>query len=196
MDAFLVSTAVVAVAEIGDKTQLLALMLTVRFGRPAPIIAGILIATLANHAAAAWLGSSVAGLIGTSSQRWIIGASFLVMAAWVLVPDRADEGDGWTKRFGAFGTTLVSFFLVEIGDKTQIATIALAARYHAILWVTAGTTLGMMLANVPVVLLGRLAAARLPLKAMRITAAVVFVLLALVTFFEPMATVAAGMLAR
>ena len=196
MDAFLVSTVVVAVAEIGDKTQLLALMLTLRFSKPAPIILGILIATLANHAAAAWLGSSVAGLISPTSQRWIVGASFLMMAVWVLVPDRTDDAERWTNRFGAFGTTLVSFFLVEIGDKTQIATIALAARYHAVLWVTAGTTLGMMLANVPVVLLGRLAAARLPLKAMRITAAVAFTVLAVATLFEPVAAVVARFLAR
>ena len=112
------------------------------------------------------------------------------------VPDRTDDAERWTNRFGAFGTTLVSFFLVEIGDKTQIATIALAARYHAVLWVTAGTTLGMMLANVPVVLLGRLAAARLPLKAMRITAAVAFTVLAVATLFEPVAAVVARFLAR
>jgi len=196
VEAFLVSTAVVAIAEIGDKTQLLALMLSARFGKPAPIILGILIATLANHAVAAWLGSSVAGLVGTTGQRWIVGASFLAMAAWVLVPDRADEGDGRWERFGAFGTTLVSFFLAEIADKTQVATIALAARYHAILWVTAGTTLGMLLANVPVVLLGRMAAARLPMPSIRIAAAVAFAVLAVATLFEPLATVVAWTLAR
>ena len=196
MDTFLVSAAVVALAEIGDKTQLLALMLSARFRKPIPIITGMLFATLANHAAAAWLGLSVSGLVGPAWQRWILGVSFLAMAIWVLVPDRADGANRWSGRLGAFGTTLVSFFLLEIGDKTQVATVALAARYHAILFVTAGTTVGMLLANVPVVLLGRLAADRLPMKAIRMTAAAAFALLACATLYEPVAMVVEGALNR
>jgi putative Ca2+/H+ antiporter (TMEM165/GDT1 family) len=192
LDVFLLSTAVVAVAEIGDKTQLLALMLVCRFGKPAPIIAGIALATLANHAAAALVGFSAANLIDEASLRWIVGLSFFAMAAWALVPDKADERSGWYDRLGAFGATLISFFLVEIGDKTQIATVALAARYDAMVWVTAGTTLGMLVANVPVVLLGKMAAERLPLKAIRIGAALVFAILGIATLFEPLSAVIAG----
>lgn len=196
VDVFLISTAVVAVAEIGDKTQLLALMLVARFGKPAPIIAGIALATLVNHAAAALLGASAATLIEGASLRWIIGASFLAMAAWALVPDKMGEGSGRCDRLGAFGATLVSFFLVEIGDKTQIATVALAARHDAILWVAAGTTLGMLAANAPVVMLGKLAADRLPLKAIRIGAAAVFAVLGAVTLYEPMISLISGAMAR
>lgn len=196
MDVFLISTAVVAVAEIGDKTQLLALMLVARFGKPIPIIVGIALATLVNHAAAAFLGSSAAGLIDAAGLRWIVGASFLAMAAWALVPDKMGERNGWCDRFGACGATLVSFFLVEIGDKTQIATVALAARHDAILWVTAGTTLGMLVANAPVVMLGKLAADRLPLKAIRIGAAAVFAVLGVVTLYEPVISLISGPAAR
>lgn len=192
LDAFLISTAVVTVAEIGDKTQLLALMLVARFAKPAPIIAGIAAATLANHAAAAYAGASAASLLEGSGLRWAIGLSFLAMAAWALIPDKADERSRRCDELGAFGATLVSFFLVEIGDKTQIATVALAARHEEIFWVTAGTTLGMLAANVPVVLLGKLAAERLPLKAIRIGAAAVFAALAAVTLYEPVAAAIAG----
>jgi putative Ca2+/H+ antiporter (TMEM165/GDT1 family) len=196
LDAFLVSTVAVAVAEIGDKTQLLALMLVVRFARPVPILVAILIATLANHAAAALVGASAADLIGETALRWGVGLSFLAIAAWVLVPDRADRGIGWCERLGVFGTALVTFFLAEMGDKTQIATIVLAARYDTILWVTAGTTLGMMLANLPVVVIGGMAAGRLPLPAVRVAAAATFALLGIVALFEPVSDVVAAALAR
>lgn len=196
LDAFLVSTVAVAVAEIGDKTQLLALMLVARFARPAPILFAILIATLANHAAAALVGASVVDWIGESALRWGVGLSFLVIAAWVLVPDQDDRGIGWCERLGVFGTSLVTFFLAEIGDKTQIATIVLAARYDTILWVTAGTTLGMMLANLPVVVIGGMAAGRLPLPAVRVVAAATFALLGIMALFEPVSGMVAAALAR
>jgi len=196
LDAFLVSTVAVAVAEIGDKTQLLALMLVARFARPAPILFAILIATLANHAAAALVGASVVDWIGESALRWGVGLSFLVIAAWILVPDQGDRGIGWCERLGVFGTSLVTFFLAEIGDKTQIATIVLAARYDTILWVTAGTTLGMMLANLPVVVIGGMAAGRLPLPAVRVVAAATFALLGIMALFEPVSGMVAAALAR
>ena len=196
MDAFLVSTVAVAVAEIGDKTQLLALLLVARFARPAPILSAILIATLANHAAAALVGASAVDLIGETALRWGVGLSFFAIAAWILVPDQSDRGIGWCERLGVFGTALVTFFLAEIGDKTQIATIVLAARYDTILWVTAGTTLGMMLANLPVVVIGGMAAGRLPLPAVRVVAAATFALLGIVALFEPVSGVVAAALAR
>lgn len=177
MEAFLVSTGLVAVAEIGDKTQLLALVLAARYRRPLPIILGILCATLANHALAAWAGGLAASWIGPEALRWILGISFLAMAAWCLVPDKADDPPSGAAGAGAFIATLMAFFLVEIGDKTQIATVALAARFDSILLVTAGTTLGMMLANVPVVIFGDAIAKRLPLRAIRIVAASIFVAL-------------------
>lgn len=192
MDVFLVSTAVVAVAEIGDKTQLLALMLVARFAKPLPIIGGIAAATLVNHAGAALLGASAASLLDGDSLRWIIGASFLAMAVWALIPDTGGEDSRWCDRLGAFGATLVCFFLVEIGDKTQVATVALAARHDAVLWVTAGTTLGMLLANAPVVLAGKLAAERLPLRAIRFGAAAVFAVLGIVTLYGPLSGVLSG----
>jgi putative Ca2+/H+ antiporter (TMEM165/GDT1 family) len=161
-----------------------------------PILAAILIATLANHAAAALVGASAADLIGATALRWGVGLSFLTIAAWVLVPDRADRGIGWCDRLGVFGTALVTFFLAEMGDKTQIATIVLAARYDTILWVTAGTTLGMMLANLPVVVIGGMAAGRLPLPAVRVAAAATFALLGIVALFEPVSDVVAAALAR
>ena len=196
MDAFLVSTVAVAGAEIGDKTQLLALLLVARFARPAPILSAILIATLANHAAAALVGASAVDLIGETALRWGVGLSFFAIAAWILVPDQSDRGIGWCERLGVFGTALVTFFLAEIGDKTQIATIVLAARYDTILWVTAGTTLGMMLANLPVVVIGGMAAGRLPLPAVRVVAAATFALLGIVALFEPVSGVVAAALAR
>ena len=167
MEALLTSTAVVALAEIGDKTQLLAIILATRFKRPWPVIGGILVATLANHFLAALLGEQVANLLDGHWFRYAVALSFIAMAAWTLVPDRADEGPQSDARFGAFLTTLVAFFLVEMGDKTQIATIALGARFHSVLPVMAGTTLGMMLANVPAVFLGEALIARVPLGVVR-----------------------------
>lgn len=175
MDAFLISTAVVAVAEIGDKTQLLALVLAARFRKPLPIILGILIATLANHGLAAWLGALVADWLGGEILRWILGLSFLAMAGWMLIPDKVDDDDTTTSnRFGPFLATLIAFFLLEIGDKTQIATVALSAKFDHLLFVTAGTTLGMMLANVPAVLLGEVAAKKVPLALVHGIAAAIF----------------------
>lgn len=176
MNAFLVSTGVVALAEIGDKTQLLALLLAATFRRPLPIIAGIFFATLANHGFAGAIGQWLTRIVSPDVMRWILGLSFLAMAAWTLVPDKLDDRKR-SPRFGAFLTTLVAFFLVEIGDKTQVATIALAARYDALVAVVLGTTLGMMIANVPAVMLGNLGAEKLPVRAIHIAAAVLFALL-------------------
>jgi Ca2+/H+ antiporter, TMEM165/GDT1 family len=177
LEALLISTGVVALAEIGDKTQLLALLLAARFRAPLPIILGILVATLANHGLAGAAGAWVAAQIDPTWMRWILGLSFLAMAAWILVPDDPDEGVSASTRLGVFGTTVVAFFLLEMGDKTQIATVALAARYDDLLAVVAGTTLGMMLANVPAVLLGEVAAHKLPLDWIRRVAAALFAVL-------------------
>lgn len=177
MEAFLISTAVVGLAEIGDKTQLLSLLLAARFQRPLPIICGILFATTANHAAAGLAGSVFGNLFDGPWLRWMLALSFLGVAVWALFPDRL-EGGAASGRSGAFLTTLCAFFLAEIGDKTQIATIGLAARFAQFYPVVLGTTLGMMLANIPVVLLGDRAAGRLPVRAIRIAAAVVFAALA------------------
>ena len=177
MEAFLVSTGIVVLAEMGDKTQLLALVLAARYRRPVPVILGILVATLANHALAAWLGAEVAGAIGRDALRWILGLSFLAMAAWTLIPDKLEEEKPQSARLGAFAATLVAFFLVEMGDKTQIATAALAARYDSIAAVVAGTTLGMMLADAPVVYFGERILRRVPAKTLRRVAAASFALL-------------------
>jgi putative Ca2+/H+ antiporter (TMEM165/GDT1 family) len=185
MEAFFVSVALVAVAEIGDKTQLLALMLAARYRKPVAIIIGIFCATLANHALAAWVGAEVAKLIGADAMRWILGATFIVMAGWCLIPDKANEGPQLARRAGAFFATLVAFFLLEIGDKTQIATVALAARFHSLAMVTAGTTVGMLLANVPVVLFGGAIAKRLPIKIVHAVAALLFLALGLAAFLMP-----------
>jgi Ca2+/H+ antiporter, TMEM165/GDT1 family len=182
MEAFLVSTGVVALGEMGDKTQLLAIILAARFRKPLPIVLGILVATLVNHAAAAWIGAWVAQAMGPQLLRWVVGGSFLAVAAWMLVPDKLDEGDHPDRlRWGVFGTTLVAFFLAEMGDKTQIATVALAARYHDLLPVVAGTTLGMMLANVPAVFLGDRLARRLSMRLVHGIAAFIFALLGVLT---------------
>jgi len=175
MEAFLVSTGIVALAEMGDKTQLLALILAARFKKPWPIVAGILVATLANHALAGAAGAWVSTLISPQTLRWILEASFLAMAAWMLVPDKveADE-DGKSPRHGVFLTTVLVFFLAEMGDKTQIATVMLAARYDAIVGVVAGTTLGMMLANAPAVWLGERVTRLVPLRAVHIVSAIIF----------------------
>lgn len=177
VEAFLVSTGIVALAEIGDKTQLLALVLAARFRRPVPIILGILVATLVNHALAGAAGAWVASAIGPVAMRWILGISFIAMAVWMLVPDSIDDEKEAAPRFGVFGTTLVAFFLLEMGDKTQIATVALAAKYDALAAVVAGTTLGMMLANVPAVLLGEVAARKLPMRLVHGIAATIFLVL-------------------
>ena len=179
MDALLVSILTVALAEIGDKTQLLALLLAARYRKPWPIIAGILAATLVNHAVSAWAGAWLASLLSPAVLRWIVVALFLAVAAWALVPDKLEDKDAPQPRTGPFLATLVAFFLVEIGDKTQVATIVLAARYSPLWQVVTGTTIGMLLANVPVVLLGARFADRLPLQAARWTAAAVFAALAL-----------------
>jgi putative Ca2+/H+ antiporter (TMEM165/GDT1 family) len=177
MEAFLVSTGVVALAEIGDKTQLLALVLAARFRKPLPIVLGILVATLANHALAGAAGAWIASVVGPAAMRWILGLSFVAMALWTLVPDEYEEDQQTASRFGVFGTTLVAFFLVEMGDKTQIATVALAARYSSLAGVVAGTTCGMMLANVPAVLLGEVAARKLPMRLVHAIAAAIFLAL-------------------
>jgi len=175
MEAFLVSTGIVALAEMGDKTQLLALILAARFKKPWPIVAGILVATLVNHALAGAAGAWVTTLISPQMLRWILGASFLAMAAWMLVPDKLDAGeDEKPPRYGVFLTTVLVFFLAEMGDKTQIATVMLAARYDAIVGVVAGTTLGMMLANAPVVWLGERVTRLVPLRAVHIVSAIIF----------------------
>lgn len=177
MQAFLASTAVVAIAEIGDKTQLLALVLAARFRRPVPIVLGILLATLANHALAGALGAWVSSLVSPQILRWLLGASFIAIAVWALIPDTLETDGAPAKPHGAFLTTLVAFFLVEIGDKTQVATVVLAVKYQALVSVVLGTTLGMMIANVPAVLLGSAAATRLPLRLIRGVAAALFALL-------------------
>ena len=179
MEALLVSTGVVALAEIGDKTQLLALLLTARFRSPWPIVAGIFVATLANHAFASAVGAWLMTLVGPEAMRWILGMSFIAMAAWTLIPDSAPDEKSATPRYGVFLTTLVAFFLVEMGDKTQIATVALAAQFHSIVFVVLGTTLGMLLANVPVVFAGEALMRRVPLTAVRIVAALSFLALGL-----------------
>ena len=174
MDAFLVATGIVALAEIGDKTQLLAFLLAARFRRPLPIILGIFVATLLNHAFAAAVGALVSELLGPSVMRWVLGLSFLGMAVWTMIPDHIDEADAALPRFGVFMTTLLAFFLAEMGDKTQVATVALAARYTEIAAVVAGTTLGMMLANVPAVLFGERIANKVPLTLVHGIAALIF----------------------
>jgi putative Ca2+/H+ antiporter (TMEM165/GDT1 family) len=181
VEAFLVSTMVVGLAEIGDKTQILSLVLAARFLRPVPIIFGILFATLANHAAAGLAGMFFGSLLTGPWMRWVLGISFLSVAVWALFPDKYEGSDKAISRSGAFTTTLVAFFLAEIGDKTQIATIGLAARFEAFYPVVIGTTLGMMLANIPAVLVGDRAAGKLPVRAIRIAAAVVFAALGVLT---------------
>lgn len=181
MDAFLVSTGIVALAEVGDKTQLLAFILAAKFRKPWPIIAGILIATLANHGFAGALGAWVTTLMGPDTLRWVLGVSFIAMAVWTLIPDKFDEEDAKLARFGAFGTTLIAFFLAEMGDKTQVATVALAAQYQNLALVVAGTTVGMMIANVPAVILGGRIADRMPVRLVHGIAALIFAILGVAT---------------
>ncbi len=172
----LVSAGLVAIAEIGDKTQLLAMLLAARFRKPLPIIAGIFIATIFNHALAAWVGMVAGDFLNGPWMKWVLGIAFIAFGAWALIPDKFEDKDAPRDKAGAsiFITTVVAFFLVEMGDKTQVATVALAARFHQVLWVAVGTTVGMMIANVPAVFLSQAAADRLPLKYIRWAAAAAF----------------------
>ncbi|TWI60516.1 putative Ca2+/H+ antiporter (TMEM165/GDT1 family) [Pseudoduganella lurida] len=181
MEAFLVSTGIVALAEIGDKTQLLAFVLATQFRRPLPIVAGIFVATVVNHFCAAAVGTWLTELMGPNVLRWILGLGFIAMAAWIMVPDEIDEDDKPSGNHGVFVATLIAFFLAEMGDKTQIATVALAARFDDMASVVMGTTLGMMLANVPAVYLGRKAATAVNLKLVHGIAAAIFVVLGIAT---------------
>lgn len=173
LHAFFVSTGIVALSEMGDKTQLLALLLATHFKRPLPIIAGIFVATVVNHLFAGALGGWLTHVIGANGLRWILGLSFLGMAAWMLIPDKLENSTP-SPRYGAFVTTVITFFLAEMGDKTQVATIALAARYQSLLWVVAGTTLGMMLADVPAVWFGEWINKHVPVKVVHVIAAIIF----------------------
>ena len=175
--AFLVSTGVVALAEIGDKSQWLVLALTARFARPLPIILGIFSATVANHSLAGAAGAWLAPLIGPGTIRWILGVTFLSMGVWALLPERREKAPAPIPRWGVFGTMLVTFFLMEMGDKTQIATMALAASYGSVYAVVAGSTLGILLADVPVVFLGAVAAKELPLRSLRRLAPGIFLVI-------------------
>jgi putative Ca2+/H+ antiporter (TMEM165/GDT1 family) len=178
IEALLVSTGVVALAEIGDKTQLLALLLAARFRKPWPIVAGILAATLLNHALAGLLGAWITSWLSPGVLRWVLGVSFLAMAAWTLIPDKIEDDEAqFASRLGVFGATFVSFFLAEMGDKTQIATVAMAAQYAQVQAVVAGTTLGMLIANVPVVFAGDRLAQRIPMQWVHRAAAALFALL-------------------
>jgi Ca2+/H+ antiporter, TMEM165/GDT1 family len=178
LEAFLVSTGIVALAEMGDKTQLLSLVLAARFRKPWPIAWGILVATLFNHALAGAVGAWVTRWLGPDVLRWVLGGSFIAMAIWMLIPDKLDEDDAQAApRFGVFGATLIAFFLAEMGDKTQVATVMLAAQYKAWAAVVAGTTLGMMLANVPVVWFGERITRRVPIRLVHAIGAAIFLVL-------------------
>ena len=180
MEAFFLSTGIVALAEMGDKTQLLSLALAARFRKPWPIVLGILAATLANHALAGAVGSWVTTVLGPEVLRWVLGLSFVAMAAWMLVPDKLDDGPAAdAPRLGVFGTTALAFFLAEMGDKTQIATVALAAQYQPWAAVVAGTTLGMLIANAPVVWFGDRLVKRVPIRAVHVVSALIFLALGL-----------------
>ena len=185
MDAFLISTGVVALAEIGDKTQLLAFILATRFKKPVPIIAGILMATLVNHGLAGALGTWITAMIDPFIMQWVLGVSFIAMAIWTLIPDNIEEEETQIAlKLGVFGATLVTFFIAEMGDKTQIATVALAAHYGSPVWVVAGTTLGMLIADVPAVFIGNKLADRIPMTVVHRIAAAVFALLGIATLLN------------
>lgn len=184
LESLFVPTFIVALAEIGDKTQLLALLLAARFRRPWPIIWGIVIATLVNHFAAAFIGQWVSGFFSPAALSWILAASFIAVAIWTLIPDKLDDDESLLKKHGPFLTTLIAFFLAEMGDKTQVATVMLAAQYSHLSMVVIGTTLGMLIANVPVVLAGNFAAERLPLTLIRRIAALAFLLLAIYAAYQ------------
>ncbi len=184
MEALLVSTGVVALAEIGDKTQLLAFLLAARFKKPLPIVMGILLATLVNHGLAGAVGAWITQVTRPEVLRWVLGLSFVGMAVWTLIPDKIEEEEAQVaQRFGVFGATLVTFFLAEMGDKTQIATVAMAAHYAAPLMVVIGTTLGMLIADVPAVFIGDRLAGRIPMRLVHGIAAAMFLMLGLATLF-------------
>ncbi|QDX82134.1 hypothetical protein B9N43_13310 [Denitratisoma sp. DHT3] len=183
MEAFLVSTGIVALAEIGDKTQLLSFILAAKFRKPLPIVLGILVATLVNHGFAGAVGTWLTSLMAPQALRWVLGLSFIGMALWTLVPDKFEEDEARLPRWGVFGSTLVAFFLAEMGDKTQVATVVLAAQYQSLAWVVVGTTLGMMAANVPAVLLGDRIAQHLPVRLVHGIAALLFAVLGIATLF-------------
>ncbi len=184
MESLLVSTGIVALAEIGDKTQLLSLVLAARFRKPIPIILGILAATLLNHAFAGALGAWITNLVGKEVLRWVLGVSFLAMAGWILIPDKLDEEGEARTHHGVFIATFIAFFLAEMGDKTQIATVMLAAKYSSVIMVVIGTTLGMMIANVPAVLAGEGVAKRVPLKVVHAIAALIFAVLGIMVLMN------------
>lgn len=181
MEAFLISTGIVALAEIGDKTQLLAFILAAKFRKPVPIILGIFVATIANHAFAGALGSWITSMAAPETMRWVLGVSFIAMAIWILIPDKFEEDDAKLARYGVFGTTLIAFFLAEMGDKTQVATVALAAQYQSLIAVVAGTTFGMMIANVPAVIMGDRIANKMPVRLVHAIAATIFAVLGIMT---------------
>ena len=186
MEAFFISTAIVALAEMGDKTQLLALLLAARFRKPWPIVAGIFVATVLNHAIAGSLGAWLVTLVAPETMRWILAASFIAMAAWMLVPDKLDEDELKIRdNAGVFMATLLAFFMAEMGDKTQIATVMLAARYDSLVAVVVGTTLGMMLANVPAVYFGEAVARRVSMPLVHGVSALIFLLLGVLTLLNP-----------
>lgn len=180
MDAFLISTLTVALAEIGDKTQLLSLFLTAKFRNKSAIILGILVATLLNHAASAWLGGWIAQYLQSQIGQWLLGGSFIALGLWLLIPDKEKGSNTSLQKYGAFVASTLLFFLAEIGDKTQVATVLLGAQFASVLWVTLGTTLGMLLANVPVVLAGEYLMRRIPIKTAQIAAALVFIAVGLI----------------
>lgn len=185
LEAFLISAGVVALGEMGDKTQLLAFLLAAKFKRPVPIILGVLTATLLNHTAAGALGTWIAAQLGPQLLRWIIGGAFLAMAGWMLVPDKVDAETATAKtHFGVFGTTVLTFFMAEMGDKTQIATVALAARFQQLVPVVAGTTLGMMISDVPAVFLGDKLSRKVNMRLMHAISAAIFAALGVVTLFN------------
>lgn len=183
MEALFVSTGVVALAEVGDKTQLLAFLLAARFKKPLPIIAGILVATLINHGLAGALGAWITQSVSPQVLRWVLGASFIGMAIWTLIPDEIEEEEETqiAQRFGVFGATLITFFLAEMGDKTQVATVAMAAHYANPLWVVMGTTLGMLIADVPAVFVGDKLANKIPMRLVHMVAAAMFAVLGVAT---------------
>ena len=185
MEALLISTGVVALAEIGDKTQLLAFILAARFKRPLPIVTGILAATLINHGLAGALGAWITSVVSPEALRWVLGLSFIGMAVWTMIPDKIEEEETRVAaRMGVFGATLITFFLAEMGDKTQVATIALAAHYGAPLLVVIGTTLGMLVADVPAVFAGNTFAAKIPMKLVHSIAAGIFALMGVLTLLK------------
>jgi putative Ca2+/H+ antiporter (TMEM165/GDT1 family) len=185
MEAFLLSTGIVVLAEMGDKTQLLAFVLAARFRKRTPIVAGILAATLLNHGLAGAFGAWITTVLGPETLRWVLGLSFVAMAAWMLVPDKIDEEETFiAQRFGVFGATLVAFFLAEMGDKTQVATIAMAAHYATPLWVVAGTTVGMLIVDVPAVFVGKKFASKIPLKLIHTIAAVIFAVMGMMALLK------------